>query len=279
MADLINVSSIMWANAALDDSNRTVVAGPTPVRPNASIFGLKSQEIKSANERFSSRLDRSGSGGTFEKINIPFQYIAAIPHWTKGANYSEENIMGRFEPLAVYGSSSAQTVKVDLMYHAESQFEGLGTIRNGFSSFWSLQRIEDDITPKLKSLIFPQLDGRFSPPQPLLLNIGAHFIDVPVVVTNIDIDAVGPFDFDGFKTHMRKISVDLRINYPLYQAISQKMIISTGDNTVFSKKEFAMASLTIDKNTQIREPTVAEAAQGVSGFTGVRGNIPIIDFG
>jgi len=227
MATLINVSSIMWARASLDVEVQATT-GPKSVRPNASIFGLKSQEIKTANAKFASRADRENSETSFEKINIPFQYITAIPQWTKSANYNEENVIGRFEPLAIYANSSSQVLKCELIYHAESETNGP----------WSLEKIEEDYQPKIKSLVFPQYDGRFSPPTPMLLNIGAHFIDVPVVITNVSIDATGPFDFDGFKSHMRKISIDLRINYPLYQAISQRTIIAQQDNTIFAKKDF-----------------------------------------
>lgn len=223
----INMSQFLWAKSYEVGGVFSAATGPQQVQPNVNIFGLKSQEIKTANEKFTLRRAR---GNLFEPIRIPFQYIEKIPNWQKSASYSEDNVIGRYEPIPVYSHSNAQSIKVDLMYHAYSENNG----------DWSLRKIESEIIPKLKSLCFPQYDGRFSPPQPMVLNIGSHFIDVPVVIVDVNVEPHGPFEIDGLKAHGNKVSLDLRVAYPIYQAISQNLIIRAADNTIFAKKEFTL---------------------------------------
>ena len=223
----INMSQFLWAKTNDFGGVFSAATGPQQVQPNASIFGLKSQEIRKANEKFTTR---KVNNSLFNALKIPFQYIEKIPAWQKGATYNEDNVIGRFEPIPVYSHSNAQQIKLELIYHAFSETNG----------DWSLQKIEEEITPRLKSLVFAQYDGRFSPPQPMLLNIGTHFIDVPVVITDVTVDPMGPYEIDGLKSHTRKVGVELRVAYPIWQAISQDLVIETSDNSVFAKKQFIL---------------------------------------
>jgi len=269
----INMSQFLWAKQNELSYILKGATGPQSVRPNVNLFGLKSQEIKKANEKFTLRKTTTG---TLNQIRIPFQFITSIPTWSKGATYSQDTVIGRFEPINIYSHSNPQQIKLELIYHAES-------LNNGD---WSLQKIEEDYTPKLKSLPYPQYDGRFSPPTPMLLNIGTHWIDVPVIINQVDIEPMGPFDIDGLKSHTIKVIIDLTVAYPIYQAISQSVIIDTSDNTVFAKKEFSSPYLSADKTEQniLAKPITplttsqAVASPNVSGFTGVNNNIPIIEF-
>lgn len=244
---MINVTQFLWVPLTETfDGTLRARTGPAEVRPSANLFGLRSQEIRKANEKFTNRKGSDSSLGS--NIKIPFQYIKEIPSWSKGATYSEENVMGRYEPLYMYSYSNGQSFKLDLIYHAQSETNGV----------WSLENIERTIIPPLKSLTYPQYDGNFSPPQPMLLNIGTEWMDVPIIIMDVSITAKGPFHYDGFKSHIREVSLDCRVAHPIYQAISQQSIIDAGDNSVFAKKQFAMPGLPAQPGQQKKStiPTV-----------------------
>jgi len=226
---MLNVTQFLWVPLTENaDGSLRARTGPAPVRPSANLFGLRAQEIRKANAKFTNR--RGSNNALGNDIKIPFQYIKEIPSWQKGASYSEENVMGRYEPMYMYSYSNGQAVKLDLIYHAESETNG----------DWSLQKLEEEIIPQLKSLVYPQYDGNFSPPQPLLLNIGSEWIDVPIIIMDVNVVPKGPFHYDGFKAHMREVSLDCRVAHPIYQAISQQLVVDAKNNTVFAKKQFIL---------------------------------------
>jgi len=142
-------------------------------------------------------------GNIWDKDNkkffgIPFQYIEQVPVWNKGANWNEmSDIMGNFESQSIYANSGAQDLSLSLVYHAESsQGSALEVSNTNFSDLkydWNLPNIDRFIL-QLKSLVFPQYDGKFSPPVKMLLNIGSIYIDVPVVIKNITVEETAPYE-------------------------------------------------------------------------------------
>ena len=56
------------------------------------------------------------------KNHIPFQYLGEngeLPNLIKTANYDESQILGRFEPIKTYNSSSDIKFTLNLTYYAD----------------------------------------------------------------------------------------------------------------------------------------------------------------
>jgi hypothetical protein len=156
-------------------------------------------------------------------LAIPFQYLDTIPNWDKGADWKDiGDIMGRFEPPVVYGNSGGQDITIVMIYYAEA-------LQNaGASTHWTLENIEMYVK-RLQSLVYPQYDGRYAPPMKLLFNIGNIYKNIPIVVKNVSVESTAPFDTVSGLPRMRKITLNTRVNYPMYQTFSQAGIYTTWD--------------------------------------------------
>lgn len=224
-----------------------VIQGTVP--QNAWSFGLVIQNRK-----------LRGAVKGLRKTAIPFQYLdqGTLPNFNKQATYEDTVIPGRFEPIKSYSSSSSNELTLNLVYVAESTEEAkpLGELSEDFATrslqenilgvkyfeeppktFWTIEQI-DRISAKIESLVFPQYDGRYSPPNFCLLNIGSIFIDFPVIVKSVDIQHVSPFTTRELKSFRRNINITLSSYFPLYQAIGAKDIldIALGDSFYSSSR-------------------------------------------
>lgn len=200
-----------------------------PVPQNAAMFGLT---IIDWDYKFRKRLKKY----TTEDLQIPFQYIEQVPMWEKSAGWNDVgDIMGRFEPLTVYASSMPQELSLSLIYIAEAKTKSSnadGTIRTP----WTLDEI-DKYTRRLQSLVYPMYDGKYSAPPKLKLNIGSIYIDVPVIVKQVQYTPEAPFDIETLSPLTRKIQLQLRIAYPTWQGISATTVYKSNDNRVFAYRE------------------------------------------
>ena len=202
--------------------------------------------------------DRNLRGSAFglRKSAIPFQYIedANIPSFSKSASYEETQIQGRFEPIKSYTSSSSNEISLSLVYVAEGSEESqktsnfLPAFQNQYiqteaetrvpqfyakespKTFWTIEQIER-ISAKIESLVYPQYDGKFSPPSYCLLNIGSIFIDFPVIIKSISVQHKSPFSVRDVRPFRRNINIECSSYFPLYQAISAKDIIDSALKT------------------------------------------------
>lgn len=225
-----------------------VIQGTVP--QNAWSFGLVIQNRK-----------MRGAVKGLRKSAIPFQYIADgnLPNFNKQATYEDTVIPGRFEPIKSYTASSSNEFTLNLVYVAEGSEENsraMGSPSENFfmksaqdlllgttyfdpppQTFWTIEQI-DRISAKIESLVFPQYDGKYSPPNFCLLNIGSIFIDFPVIVKSIDIQHVSPFTTRELKSFRRNINITLSSYFPLYQAIGAKDIldIALGDSFASSSR-------------------------------------------
>jgi hypothetical protein len=116
-------------------------------------------------------------------------------------------------------------------------------------SHWTAQYI-DSLVVKLKSLVFPQYDGNFSPPNKVLFNAGDLFVDYPLVIKSINVEHEGPFRIDNMMPMTYKITMSCVTNYPLYQALSGSRIYSGVEGSaVFAQKKFsAMKSSILEED-------------------------------
>ena len=213
----------------------------------ASIFGLI---IMPRSDIF------SYDGG---RLRIPFQHLTeGIPSLTKTANYDDTNIPGRFEGIPSYTYSNTTEFQLDLTYVAESKqrkntninikkesmAKNTAAFVNGRSSLaqsgmnvlndiysnknkgaiWTLEYI-NSLIPLYESLVYPQYDDGFNPPNLCLLNIGSIFMDLPVLIKTVTIAHKPPFDIQTMMPRTFQVTLDLRVAYPLYQAISSRTII------------------------------------------------------
>jgi len=177
------------------------------------------------------------------RLKIPFQYLTeGLPSFTKAANYDDTSVPGRFEGIASYSYSNTVDFQLDLTYVAESQKAKIQkkentvaqsleqVIKDKYDSgakknnIWTLEYI-NSIIPLFESLVYPAYDDQYNPPNLCLLNIGAIFMDLPILVKTVTISHKSPFDIKTMMSRMYQVTLDMRISYPLYQAISSREII------------------------------------------------------
>jgi hypothetical protein len=180
--------------------------------------------------------DRRLRGTAFglRKTHIPFQYLGEngeLPNLQKTANYDETQILGRFEPLKTYTNSSDIKFTLNLVYFADSTERLSPFPRQGSEmigpvlSPWTIEQISR-ISAKIESLVYPQYDGKFSPPRYCLLNIGSIFIDFPILITSVNIQHMTPYSTRDLNPMRRQISLECVSYYPIYQAIGSDSILN-----------------------------------------------------
>ena len=77
----------------------------------------------------------------------------------------------------------------------------------------------------MESLVYPQYDEKYNPPNLCLLNVGSIYMDVPVLIKSVTVSHKPPFDTQTMMPRTFQVTLDARISYPLYQAISAREII------------------------------------------------------
>ena len=195
---------------------------------DANQLGLVMQETTIRGSRFPIRristTERFGnqyiSGSRANEI--PFQYIEKVPVWSKTANYNDiGDIMGRYESISVYTNSNAQDISLTLIYIAEGDSDN-----PNHSTPWTLQATEF-FKKKLQALTYPDYAPRYSAPPRVLLNIGNIFQRVPVTIRSISIDeGEGPF-YKNMYSGTKKITLEMKTSYPLYQAVTYSKVANT----------------------------------------------------
>lgn len=173
--------------------------------------------------------------------HIPFQYIDQVPEKTKSANYDEIEVHSRFESQQIYKSSTNIDLSLTLKYYAE------GSEKLGHFTFWTVEQIER-IVKKIDALTYPKYDGKFSPPDKVLLNIGGLFIDTPVIIKSTSMNFRPPYDIETLQSRFIEIKIDCRTAYPSYQAIGANQIYSVATdrraesdgNKVYAYKKFSL---------------------------------------
>ena len=175
-----------------------------------------------------------GTAYGLRKTHIPFQYLGEngeLPNLQKTANYDETQILGRFEPLKTYTNSSDIKFTLNLVYFADgterlSPFPRQGAEMTGpIVSPWTIEQISR-ISAKFESLVYPQYDGKFSPPRYCLLNIGSIFIDFPILITSVNVQHMTPYSTRDLNPMRRNITLECVSYYPLYQAIGSDSILN-----------------------------------------------------
>lgn len=177
--------------------------------------------------------------------HIPFQYFEAVPQDAKTADYDQLETVGRFEKINLYKGSHNNEFELVLKYYAE----GTEDPRYDHKTKWTIEQI-DRLVKRLKSLVYPAYDGNYGPPNRALFNMGASFVDVPVVIKNISVNNRAPYRISDGMSMFREVNLSMTTDYPLNQAIGAELIeeatyIQTSiDNgsTLFSKKSFNLRS-------------------------------------
>ncbi len=213
----------------------------TEVPNNAFLFGLI------INDWDQTLRSRNSSITTFD-LQIPFQYISKIPDWKKGATYQDlgNEIIGRYDSIPVYSSSSPQEFQIELIYQAEARSD------YELKTFWTLEQIER-IDKKLKSMVYPMYRKGFAPPPKLLLNIGNIFRNFPITIRDVTSTNDPPFDIVTGIPIMRKIILACKSSYPIWQAISgDKVFTSKYGNGVFAYQKLTQDYSKIKKQRTTR---------------------------
>lgn len=197
---------------------------------DANKFGLRIIDTSASGLRQSKK--------KYKDFYIPFQNVEEFPSWQKAANWgSVGDMMGRFEDISIYGNSGAQESSITISYLAESE----KSYDNG--SPWSLETV-NKITKRIQSLVYPQGDQFFSPPFKAVLNIGKMYMDFPVIIKNITMPMEAPFYWKTAETLYRKITIELRSSYPLWQTITAESVYNSkdGSSKCFARKEYKRKS-------------------------------------
>ena len=225
--------------------------GINPYNYGFVIYDWNDQFLKNINKIFYEKmlqgktLDPNVSNNynmRYKHLGIPFQYIEALPQWNKSANWNDVGeVMGRFESQTVYSNSSAQELSISLDYYAESsddkpEYNEMKKIPRNINP-WTMTLIER-IKLQLQSLVFPQYDGQFSPPVKVLLNIGNLFVDVPVVIKNVSIEELPPFEINTLRGMRKKITIEMRTSYPSWQCLSAPQVWTSDNGGIFAKQDF-----------------------------------------
>lgn len=175
-----------------------------------------------------------GSAYGIRRNHVPFQYLGEsgeIPALTKTANYEESQVLGRFEPLKAYKDSSDVKFTFNVTYYADGtertsdNFTRQGNEQgNRNTSPWTIEQISR-ITARLESLVYPQYDGKYSPPRFCLLNVGGIYINFPVVVTSVSVVPLPPYSTRDLTPMRRNVTLELSSSYPTYQPVSSNSIL------------------------------------------------------
>ena len=169
-------------------------------------------------------MGQDGTILTNNKYHIPFQYVdVANIKVQKTANYNEEHPVGRFEPVNVYGSSTAMQITIPLQYMA---FESGYNSDEGF-----IQEIKD----RLFAATFPiygnyQRAGvrSYGAPNKFVLNMFEKFVNIPVIISEVHIEDQGGNDIYTWLSMGFKISLTLKTSYRVAQVISADEVVDKG---------------------------------------------------
>lgn len=208
-----------WKVAKWDTNFHKI--SPRSWQPNAKKFGLV---VIDFNGKYRTKLLGGNKATPMKELSIPFQFIEQIPVWTKAANYNEiSDIVGRFETIPVYSNSGAQTISLNLIYYAYGSKALNLNSKDG--RFWNIEDI-NVIINKIKSLVYPTYDRGYTPPPRLALNIASFFPGIPVIVQSVSVEETEPFDTETLDAITKKVTIECRTDYGLYESIDAKNIFN-----------------------------------------------------
>lgn len=180
-----------------------------------------------------------------EEMKIPFQFMEKVPDFNKSANYQENgDIIGRFEPIDIYSNSGPQNISLEIMYSAEGSSE-ITALSGGETSYprttWTIEYI-DVLLGRLKAFVYPTYNQRYYPPMRALLNIGSMYRNVPILIKDVKIENMPPYDIQTGKSRNYKINIEAKVSYPIWQSIDAGDVytgVNTDRQSVFTYKEFS----------------------------------------
>ena len=108
---------------------------------------------------------------------------------------------------------------------------------------WTVEYI-DVLLGRLKSLVYPTYNQRFYPPMRVLLNIGANYRNVPLLIKDVKIENLPPFDIQTGKGRNFKVNIEAKVSYPMWQSMDAGDVytgVNTDRQSVFAYKEFSRA--------------------------------------
>lgn len=179
-------------------------------------------------------MDFDGSILTTTKYHIPFQHIdIAGIKVSKKANYSDETPVGRYEPVTVYGSSSAMQITIPLQYMA---YESGYNSDEGF-----IQELKD----RFLAATFPvygnyQRSGvrTYGAPHKYVLNMFEKFVNIPVIIEDVSFEDQGGTDNYTWLAMGFKINLTLKTSYRVAQVISGDEVVDRGVRALAHKNNF-----------------------------------------
>lgn len=96
------------------------------------------------------------------------------------------------------------------------------------TTHWTLENIEKYVK-KIQGMVFPNTRESFAAPPRLLLNIGNNWKDVPIIIQNVTIESLEPFDTITGLARQKKIALECRVSYPSWQTIDGVEVWSAYD--------------------------------------------------
>ena len=153
------------------------------------------------------------SGGGRQLAPIFFQTMPGVSGDGKTASYSgSDTPIGRAEPFQIYSSSGARAFSISTAYVA---------VNDRFETRWVANQIN-----RLMALCYPIYSrerpsemGVMNPPPLCLLNVGDRYINLPVVVTSVNIDypADGAYDPESMLPIVAQVTLAVTVSYPYGQ--------------------------------------------------------------
>ena len=128
---------------------------------------------------------------------LPFQLMPDEVAQSKSVNWQDQEVMGRAFPVKGYGSSSARTVQLQLLFCADLGIDG-NTVEIPKIAAWCM------------ALAYPDYkSGLIAPPHPVYLQVGS-MIKMKGVVGDVVVTHRGPWDFDTNYGRIIEVSMSIQ---------------------------------------------------------------------
>ena len=143
---------------------------------------------------------------------IFFQFLPTLENTTEGANYEEvgSDIMGRAEPFSMYKNGQARELSLRAQFAAVDEL---------YDEYWVQRQVH-----RIKALTKPIYDrdlisteqGTLYAPPLVIFSMGARFINVPVVITQVSetIPEDAMVTAGDLLPQVVELEISMRTNYP-----------------------------------------------------------------
>ena len=185
---------------------------------------------------------------TIEKV--VFQVPPEIINESKTANYSSENVLGRFEPIRMYTNSSATKINFTVSYYwLEDSWmnninswdgikDNVNKLRACLYPFDSgkISNVSGPITPAdpgINQQITRSVDqyvSKLNPPPTLRLFFGDVYKNVPCILTNLSIDYKGPWNDNSLAAVARRIAAQAQSRFS--DGLKENANINLGNQSI-----------------------------------------------